>query len=111
MKFFIGDKPFPIRHLIEGIIHFERVFVLLLSPRREENVIRNVCAYDYEGNLVWEIKPHPVIKTDAGVDVGKSRYAAIKKDNATGKLLVFGSTAKYLIVPDTGEILDLVENG
>ncbi len=91
----INDKIIALpAYIREGMI-VDDIFVVVLDT---EYSMRNVFAFDSNGNQVWQIE-------DPGVETRDSGYALVS--NCEGELLALFRGAQYSIDPKTGKIIDI----
>ena len=88
----IIEMPATIRH---GLV-FKDIFVVVLDC---EYSMRNVFAFDENGNQVWQIE-------DPGVETRDSGYALVH--NWDGRLMALFRGAQFIIDPRTGKIVEIL---
>ncbi len=87
----IIEMPAKIRH---GLI-FGNIFIVVLDTNYS---MRNVFAFDENGNQIWQIE-------DPGVEIKGRGYAMV--GDADGSLVALFRGAQFFIDPTTGKIYDI----
>lgn len=87
----IIEMPATIRH---GLV-FKDIFVVVLDC---EYSMRNVFAFDENGNQVWQIE-------DPSVEIQSTGYALVS--DWDGRLMALFRGAQFFIDPKSGKITDI----